>query len=291
MDENMLVSVVIPCYNSARHIEPCLNSIVQQKVPFQYEVIVVDSSTDETPKIVQEKFPSVQLIHLDLQTYPGAGRNIGAKEAQGKILAFIDSDCVASGHWLQTVVESMHQGYSFVGGAVRNGNPGLISHADFILTFNEFMEGMPRREVRFMPTCNFVCYKDDFHAVGGFDPAYPVGEDTLFCYAAAQKYKLLFNPALIAAHTNRDTLSAFLRHQYYFGKHSAALRKKIKLLGAFLAKFPVLALLAPFVRVGRIGWRIFRWNMRKLPLFIVVLPFIGLGAGAWGWGFMREAFR
>lgn len=289
--ENPRVSVVIPSYNSAKTIEACLNSLQRQKTAVAYEVIVIDSSTDATPAIIQEKFPTVKLIHLSEQTYPGAGRNIGVKEAQGKIITFIDSDCVAAEDWVEKAIGSISEKYSFVGGGVHNGNPqSCVSNVDFWLTFNEFTHSMPRREVTFMPTCNFVCTKKAFLEMGGFDPRLLAGEDTLFCHEAGKKYSLLFNPKLTVSHTNRTQLNAFLRHHYSFGKHSAFLRQNFELPGNKLSKYALLSFLAPAVKYIRITSRMARWNRQDFLSYFILTPLVLAGAGAWGAGFVKTSF-
>ena len=288
---NPLISIVIPCYNSEKTIEPCLSSLVSQHVDIPYEIIVVDSSTDATPTIVREKFPSVKLIHREQQTYPGAGRNIGVQEAQGEIIAFIDSDCVAAQNWLQSGKAALQEKYSIIGGSVQNGNPGMISWPDYFLTFNEFMPTMPRREVAFMPTCNFMIAKKVFEELGGFREDLLAGEDTLFCYAASRKYQLLFEPAMLIAHTNRETFKDFFRHHRTFGHHSALVRKSTDLPGNILVKYPLLALTAPVVRSGRIGWRMVRYNRRFLLSFLLSGPLLLLGTLVWSYGFIQEALR
>lgn len=282
-----LVSVVIPSYNSQKYIEKCLNSLMMQKTKVPYEIIVVDSSKDDAPQIVAKKFPRVKLIRLQGQTYPGGGRNIGIEDAQGKIIAFIDSDCVAHPNWINDALTSINKGYSIVGGSVKNANPqSNISIADFILTFNEFLIGMPKREVQFMPTCNLFCKKEVFGKIGGFSPDLLAGEDTLFNYKAIKEFKLLFNPNIKIAHHNRESFSKFVKHHYNFGQHSARLRKKINLPGSFLAKYSVLALMVPFVKLARISFRMVRWNRFMLPEFILSFPLVFVGAMVWGWGFV-----
>lgn len=290
-NKNPLVSVIIPSYNSERYIEKCLHSILDQRTTLAYEVIVVDSSKDATPAIIAAQFPMVKLIHLLEQTYPGAGRNIGVKEAIGKMIAFIDSDCVASPDWLERGLGNIQQGNSIVGGSVSNANPSLISWADYFLTFNEFMPSMPKREVQFMPTCNFFITKSAFQKVGGFREDIIAGEDTLFCYAAARDYKLLFEPGLQVSHSNREDWKRFTAHHQNFGKHSAYVRKHADIPGKNLVRHPLLTVLAPFARTMRIGWRMLRHNFRYLPLFLVSLPLLFFGTLAWSYGFMREAWR
>lgn len=290
-EEPLAVSVIIPCYNSVKTIEACLHSLFQQQTYFKYEIIVVDSSTDETPLIIQQKFPTVKLIHLDQQTYPGAGRNLGVREAQGEIIAFLDSDCVAAEDWLEKGMEAIRNGYSLVGGSVQNANPGWISWPDYFLTFNEFMPSMPRRKVQFMPTCNFFVTKKTFEEIGGFRGDLLAGEDTLFCYSAAQQYQLLFDPELQVRHTNRVTFRRLIQHHYLFGKHSASVRKEVFLPGKNLVQYPLLALFAPLVRVGRVSWRMLRYNKSSLPRYLTSFPLVLIGAVSWSYGFVKEAMK
>ncbi len=281
--------MVIPSYNAEKHIEKCLASLFSQKTALSYEVIVVDSSTDATPAIIRGKFPAVKLIHLEQQTYPGAGRNIGVREARGEIIAFIDSDCVAAEEWLERGMEAIKKGYDIAGGSVRNANPGLISWADYFLTFNEFMPTMPRREVRFMPMCNFFISKKAFERIGGFRADLLAGEDTLFCHAAGKEHRLLFDPQVQVSHSNRETWKNFIAHHGSFGKHSAQVRKQAELPGSALARKPFLALLAPLARTVRISWRMCRYNYRSLLPFAASLPLIISGAAAWSRGFIKKA--
>ncbi len=286
------VSVVIPSYNAERFIEKCLDSLYLQKQNFTYEIIVVDSSSDSTPNIILQKFPQVRLIHLDQQTYPGTARNIGVEQSRGEIIAFLDSDCVAQQGWLSKAVEEVRKGHLIVGGGIKNNNPhSMISRADFILTFNEFVVGKPSGKLAFIPTCNFVCTKKVFQEIGGFDPRFSVGEDTLFCYRAAQRYELYFCSEAAVAHTNREKFKAFWRHHYNFGKHSAVLRKKIDLPGKIFARYPLLALFVPAVRMGRIFKRLAKYDRSLLLQGLLVFSLLLVGLTAWSKGFIWEAFK
>jgi glycosyltransferase involved in cell wall biosynthesis len=84
-----LVSVVIPCYNSARFLGETIESVLQQTYP-RIEIIVVnDGSTDETAKIARS-FP-VQYIFQENRGI-SAARNTGILRAQGKYVLFLDHD-------------------------------------------------------------------------------------------------------------------------------------------------------------------------------------------------------
>jgi hypothetical protein len=84
-----LVSVVIPCYNSARYLAETIESVLAQTYTRVEIIVVDDGSIDATPKIAQS-FP-VQYIY---QTNGGisAARNTGVVHSRGKYVQFLDHD-------------------------------------------------------------------------------------------------------------------------------------------------------------------------------------------------------
>jgi glycosyltransferase involved in cell wall biosynthesis len=87
----MKISVVIPCYNSARTIAETLDSILAQTYG-DFEVIAVDDgSSDDTAKVIGAYQGRVKYVH---QSNAGvsAARNNGVAHAAGKWIAFCDSD-------------------------------------------------------------------------------------------------------------------------------------------------------------------------------------------------------
>jgi len=91
MAENPTISVVIPLYNKGPHIARALNSVLNQT--FQdFEVIVVDSSTDDGADIVKGfNDPRIRLIYQEKQGV-SAARNLGIDEARAELIAFLDAD-------------------------------------------------------------------------------------------------------------------------------------------------------------------------------------------------------
>lgn len=91
--ENM-ISVVIPVYNAEKYLRQCLDSIVNQNLSCQLEVIAVDDgSTDGSADILKEyeKKGMVTVIRKENGGQSSA-RNAGLEAAHGKYLMFADAD-------------------------------------------------------------------------------------------------------------------------------------------------------------------------------------------------------
>lgn len=87
------VSVVIPTYNHAQFLKDAIDSVMNQTVD-DWEIIVVNNySEDNTIEIVSSfKDLRIRLINFRNHGIIAASRNQGIRMAQGKFVAFLDSD-------------------------------------------------------------------------------------------------------------------------------------------------------------------------------------------------------
>ena len=85
------LSVIIPSYNEEKYIEKTLKALKEQDYK-NMEIIVVDSSTSEETRIISKKYAD-RTILLDERGVSKA-RNLGAQNASGDILIFIDADTI-----------------------------------------------------------------------------------------------------------------------------------------------------------------------------------------------------
>ena len=121
----MKVSVIIPAYNEEKCILKVITSVLYQSYT-NYEVIIVDNnSTDSTWKKMVEFLCSLypqSVISTDdnfscnvngtkvfaVKEYKKGTNNArerGRKRASGKIIAFVDSDCKPTYHWISSGVQ------------------------------------------------------------------------------------------------------------------------------------------------------------------------------------------
>jgi glycosyltransferase involved in cell wall biosynthesis len=296
MKDQVVCSVIIPSYHSLDTIGTCLTALSNQDFALPYEIIVVDSSSDETPQLIRRDFPQVHLIHLPQQTDPALARNIGAQQAQGKILAFIDADCIASPDWLGKLYATLQSGYEAVGGAIANGNgKTLASWAGYFCEFREFLPGDIPRDVNNLTLGNAAYRRESFLALGGFPTGYFPQEDQVFHRLFGERgMKIRYDPRITVAHHHRSQARAFLQHQSRIGRANAQVLKKIDLSGSNLARHPWLALLA---MPGLIPFRFIRTLIacRQTEQGLILRqPLLAglclLGMLWWGWGFLRGAF-
>lgn len=96
------VSVIIPTFNRVRFVLPTIHCALKQSFPLDYEVVVVDSGTDDTESLINQHFPEmVQYHRLPESRNRSRLRNNGANLAKGEYLLFIDSDILLDPNHLQ----------------------------------------------------------------------------------------------------------------------------------------------------------------------------------------------
>lgn len=92
---NCLVTVVIPIYNVEKHLNRCIESVVNQTYKDLEIILVDDKSPDNSPQICDQwakKDSRIKVVHKDNNAGLGMARNTGIDNANGDYICFFDSD-------------------------------------------------------------------------------------------------------------------------------------------------------------------------------------------------------
>ncbi len=231
--EYPFVSIIIPVRNRPAQVEECLRSLLELEYPPEkMEIIVVDdASTDRTPQAVAA-FP-VELITLEKNSQASFCRNLAAKKAQGDILAFIDSDCLADSLWLRELVPAFKDpSLSALGGVVDSYY--LDSSLDryeqvksSLIIGQRSRRSSANENFFYVPSCNLLVRSDVFTALHGFKEEMFVGEDVDFCWRLQDAgHHVEFRPLGRIYHKHRNALKAFSSRRFDYGTSEPMLQQR-----------------------------------------------------------------
>jgi teichuronic acid biosynthesis glycosyltransferase TuaG len=119
VENQPLVSVIMPCYNMEKYISDAIMSVRQQTYPYWELLIVDDASTDGTVDIIKNHGQQDNRIHYVVKTKHSGiadSRNQCIKMSQGQYLAFLDADDIWHPEKLETQLKFMTEkkvGFSY----------------------------------------------------------------------------------------------------------------------------------------------------------------------------------
>ena len=91
----MLVSVIIPTFNSKKFIRECIDSVLNQTYKNIEIIVVDDGSNDNTEDYVRNYFKLNNFFYFKKNNGgPASARNFGIKTTKGDFICFLDADDV-----------------------------------------------------------------------------------------------------------------------------------------------------------------------------------------------------
>jgi len=208
MNRALRVTVVIPAYQRADALARAVRSAALQNLEAsEFEVIVVDSSpNDANQRVVEEVAAATRRNVRCLRKRaegPGPSRNLGARQAAGSFIAFLDSDCIATPGWLRAGLAAFGDDVGLVQGRVLP-EPGVAAgvFAHYIVV---------EKETPLYETANIFYRREAFEATEGFAPdlqpasLQPMGgEDTRVAWQAKRRgWKSRFSADALVYHEVR----------------------------------------------------------------------------------------
>lgn len=106
LNDNLLVSVIVPIYKVEKYIDRCIKSIVNQTYHNIEIILVDDGSPDNCPTICnnwEKKDSRIKVIHK-LNGGLSDARNLGLNMANGAYISFVDSDDFVAPDFIETMI-------------------------------------------------------------------------------------------------------------------------------------------------------------------------------------------
>ena len=219
MQEHSSISVIIPVYNGADHLDACLKALESSTVQPLECIVVDDGSTDNSAAIAKHRGASV--LTTGGRCGPARARNIGAQSSRGEILLFLDADVCVHLDTLARVAEefSVRPGLDAVIGSYdrRPTARGFVS--EYRNLMHHFVHHRGNREAStFWAGCGAI-RKPLFLEAGGFDENYRAAsiEDIELGYRLTRAgRKLALNPQIQVTHLKSWDLQSMLRTDFFY---------------------------------------------------------------------------
>jgi glycosyltransferase involved in cell wall biosynthesis len=279
------ISVIIASYNSKRTVEVCLKSLEEQATRRDYEVILVDSSTDGTGELVEEKYPRVIVHRCSERKFAGDARNLGISKARSKLIAFIDADCQAKSDWIENIARAHQLPYPAIGGTIANGTPdSYVGSAAYFCEFSGWMPGRLPQLMDDIAGANMSYKKDIFDRYGYFIEGTYCSDTEFHWRLGKDGLSLRFDPSVQISHHNIDRLGKFLNHEAFHGRCFAKVRMKAQGFSP-LRRFMYVAF-SPLLPL-RLFYKIVRNSVESgiyLRRFLWSSPLVLLGVICWSLG-------
>lgn len=112
-----MISIIIPTYNEKTNIWVLADRIRGALNGEAYEVLFVDDSTDDTPRVLEcltQQYPEFRYIHRDNEKGLATAVIRGFQEAQGDLLAVMDADLQHPPELLTEMLSAVQRGYDLV---------------------------------------------------------------------------------------------------------------------------------------------------------------------------------
>jgi glycosyltransferase involved in cell wall biosynthesis len=189
----MKLSIIIPSRNEENYISGVLGSIYESDIPFDFEVIIADNSTDSTRDIINYNYPTVKIIQGGTVSQ---GRNNGVKVASGEYLIFMDADIsFVDEDLINKAVNHMEDGSDMVTTRLSCDNDviaDMIYGVCNLIQLGSKIEGKP-----FSTGCFMGVKKSIFETLGGFDESLHFAEDYhLSRKVKPNKFKIIRNSTI-----------------------------------------------------------------------------------------------
>ncbi len=228
LDKNL--SIIIPHLHGFSILDECLTSIIQYTEHVHYEIIVINNnSSDGSIEKIKKKFSDIIILDSDINRGYAGGCNLGAKNALGEYLLFLNNDTIITEGSIEKLLSEIktNENISSVQPKIKNyHNKELFDYAgacggyiDYLVypfsrgrIFNTIEKDQGQYEnkqkIFWASGTAFLTRKKIFKKLGGFDEALFAHMEEIDYHwkCLLHKYDIYVIPKSIIYHKGGETL-------------------------------------------------------------------------------------
>lgn len=261
INNDSLISVVIPVYNVAKYLPQCLDSVINQNYENLEILVVDDGSTDNSGSICDayaEQDSRIRVFHTENHGL-SAARNYALDRATGDYIAFLDSD-----DWLEKdaytilLTEALHTGadivhFNLFQEFVNRIGESVSPKEKFVVVDGEVLRAL-LLEKRVSDDVWDKFYKADLFKTVRY-PEGRIFEDKATTYQLVKESKkLVYLPDCLIHYRNRNNSLSNIHSMRSLVDYWIAYRERFETLGAVSQEYYPISLAEAISAISRM-WR------------------------------------
>ncbi len=213
-----LVSVIIPCYNSALYLKDSIDSVLAQTYPSLEILVIDDGSTDDSQTVLSSYGNRIQII-AQANAGVSAARNTGIAAAKGDVVAMMDADDAMDPTCIEVRMKHMlsDERVGIVAGSYRVADEQLNPYppeSQFTLP-TVSLDARTSLRICNSPNIGLLIRKRAILVCGLYDPFLKAAEDWDMQIRICQSFKHVFDPTILATYRQVPTSATRSSLRFY----------------------------------------------------------------------------
>ena len=268
------LSIVIASVNGLNVLGPTLDSIDRLPERQRIEVIVVEPLGALTRNHLRGRRHPVTIVPLsERRTIPRL-RFLGVQRARGDLIAILEDHAEVDPNWASALLDAHRDpAIAAVGGAVENGNRGLVNWAVFFCEYAAYMAPVPEGVTSDLPGNN-IAYKRE-HLLAHADLLDEGNwESWINDRLLSEGETIVSTNHAIVRHIKTFRIGYFLAQRFHFARSYAGMRR-VDQSSVKRLIYGMGSLILPGLLLARITRQTLR-KRRNLGWFAACLPLLAL---------------
>jgi len=218
LPSRLAISVIIPVRDGGPNFYRCLQGITEASPPPTEIIVVADGDTDGSWRAGEEY--GAKVLRIPKPQGPARARNLGAREAQGDILLFLDADVVIHSDAIRQVEATFRNDPQLAAlfGSYDDEPEENNFLSQYKNLFHHYVHQISREEASTFWSGFGAIRRKVFLEMGGFDEAYrkPCIEDIEMGYRLKQAgYRIRLSKGLQVKHLKRWNIGSLLKSDFF----------------------------------------------------------------------------